>query len=179
MIRSRKAAIAAFGLAAALTGCADQDVNDVKAWMEDTRRQTPVKVAKIAEPKTFVPFTYGGRDSIDPYDPSKLAVALAKLQGKTASGIKPDLERPREPLESLPLDTLTMVGTLEKVGLSHALVQADKNVFQVKVGNYIGQNFGRITRISESGVDLKEIVQDASGEWVERPARLELQETKK
>lgn len=178
MIRLRAAASAAL-MSVALAGCTDDGVEDVRAWMEETKRQTPVKVAKIAEPKTFVPFAYGGKDSMDPYDPAKLAVALAKLQGKTGAGLKPDMDRPREPLESVPLDTLRMVGTLQKVGSSQALLQSDKSVFQVKVGNYIGQNFGRITGISESGVDLKEIVQDASGEWIERPARLELQETKK
>lgn len=178
MIRLRAAASAAL-VSVALAGCTDDGVEDVRAWMEETKRQTPVKVAKIAEPKTFVPFAYGGKDSMDPYDPAKLAVALAKLQAKTGAGLKPDMDRPREPLESVPLDTLRMVGTLQKVGSSQALLQSDKSVFQVKVGNYIGQNFGRITGISESGVDLKEIVQDASGEWIERPARLELQETKK
>lgn len=178
MIRLRAAASAAL-MSVALAGCTDDGVEDVRAWMEETKRQTPVKVAKIAEPKTFVPFAYGGKDSMDPYDPAKLAVALAKLQAKTGAGLKPDMDRPREPLESVPLDTLRMVGTLQKVGSSQALLQSDKSVFQVKVGNYIGQNFGRITGISESGVDLKEIVQDASGEWIERPARLELQETKK
>jgi type IV pilus assembly protein PilP len=162
-----------------LSGCAEDGVADVRQWMDETKRQTPVKIAKIAEPKTFIPFAYGGADSVDPYDPAKLASALAKLQASTSTGIKPDLERPREPLEQYPLDTLTMVGTLQKVGLSYALLQSDRNVFQVKVGNYIGQNFGLVTSISESEVDLKEIVQDASGEWVERPAKLELQETKK
>lgn len=175
----KKCLMAAGVMPLLLSGCGDDGVQDVRAWMDETKRTTPVKVAKIAEPKTFIPFAYGGKDTVDPYDPAKLSVALAKLQGRTGTGIKPDLNRPREPLESVPLDTLAMVGTLQKVGLSYALLQSDKNIFQVKVGNYIGQNFGLVTKISESGVDLKEIVQDAAGEWVERPAKLELQETKK
>ncbi|RYE76873.1 MAG: hypothetical protein EOO80_12045 [Oxalobacteraceae bacterium] len=72
-----------------------------------------------------------------------------------------------------------MVGTLRKQGASFALLQAEHTVFQAKVGNYIGQNFGQITKISDSEVELKEIVQDAAGEWVERTAKLELQEIKK
>ncbi len=72
-----------------------------------------------------------------------------------------------------------MVGTLEKPGLSYALLQVDKSVFQAKVGNYVGQNLGMITNITDVAVELKEIVQDASGDWVERKATLELQETKK
>ena len=82
-------------------------------------------------------------------------------------------------ITAYPLDTLKMVGTLERPGLSYALLQVDKAVFQVKVGNYIGQNFGMITSITETDVNVKEIVQDASGDWVERKAKLELQETKK
>lgn len=76
----------------------------------------------------------------------------------------------------LPLDTINMVGTLQKPGLSYALLQVDKSVYQVKVGNYVGQNFGIVTRITESEVELKEVVRDAAGEWTERKAKLELQE---
>jgi type IV pilus assembly protein PilP len=72
-----------------------------------------------------------------------------------------------------------MVGTLEKAGLSYALVQVDRSVYQAKVGNYIGQNFGMVTNITETEIEIKEIVQDASGEWVERQAKLELQEKEK
>jgi type IV pilus assembly protein PilP len=89
------------------------------------------------------------------------------------------MERRRELLESYPLDTLKMVGTLQKTGLSYALLQADKAIVQAKVGNYIGQNFGMITKVSETEIEIREIVQDASGEWVERKAKLELQENKK
>ena len=89
------------------------------------------------------------------------------------------MERRREPLEAFPLDALKMVGTLRKTGLGYALIQVDKTVYQAKVGNYIGQNFGMITRVSDTAVELKEIVQDASGEWTERKAQLELQESKK
>ncbi len=147
--------------------------------MDETRQQTRVNVPKLSEPKKFFPFTYTQRDSIDPYDPSKLLIALAKAKDSSTSALKPDMDRRREPLESYPLDTLRMVGTLQKPGINYALVLADRTVFHLKVGNYIGQNFGMITNITETEVELKEIVQDASGEWVERQAKLELQESKK
>ena len=166
-------------LLAAITGCGDGGVQEVKQWMDETRQQTKVSIPKLSEPKKFSPFTYSGKDSIDPFNPSKLAVAFAKMQSKSASALAPDMDRRREPLESYPLDSLKMVGTLQKPGLSYALIQADKTVYQAKVGNYVGQNFGMITQISETEVDLKEVIQDASGEWVERKAKLELQETKK
>jgi type IV pilus assembly protein PilP len=168
-------------LLAALTGCGDGGLQEVKQWMDETRQNSKVSVPKVAEPKKFTPFVYGGRNSMDPYDPTKLAVALAKFKASTAtgSGIKPDLDRRREPLESYPLDTIRMVGTLQKPGLNYAILQVDKAIFQIKVGNYIGQNLGMVTGISEEKVDVKEVIQDASGEWVERKATLELQETKK
>jgi len=164
---------------AVLTGCGDGGVQEVKAWMDDVRRQTPVSVQKIVEPKTFTPFAYAGKDEPDPFSPAKLSSALAKAQANAGGTIKPNLERRKEPLESYPLDALKMVGTLQKPGVSYALLQADQAVFQVKVGNYIGQNFGMITKITESEVELKEIVRDAAGDWVERNAKLELQESSK
>lgn len=162
-----------------LAGCGSSGESEVKEWMAQTKRETRVYVPKLAEPKTFAPFTYGRRDSIDPFNPAKLEVALAKMRAKSSSGIKPDMDRPREALEQHPLDTIKMVGTLKKPGLSYAILQVDRLVYQAKVGNYLGQNFGMITGITEEGIDIKEIVQDASGEWAERKARLELQESKK
>ncbi len=162
-----------------LSACGDAGIQEVKTWMEDVRRQTPVTVQKLPEPKKFAPFVYGGKNEADPYSPAKLSAALAKLQTNSSSQIKPDLERRKDPLESYPLDSIKMVGTLEKPGLSYALLQVDKSVFQVKVGNYIGQNFGMITRIGDAEVELKEIVRDAAGDWTERKAKLELQESKK
>lgn len=164
---------------AVLAGCGDGGVQEVKAWMDEARKQAPVSVQKISAPKTFTPFVYAAKDEVDPYSPVKLSAALAKLQVNTNSAIKPDLDRRKDPLESYPLDTITMVGTLQKPGLNYALLQVDKSVFQVKVGNYIGQNYGMITKIGETEVELKEIVRDAAGEWTERKAKLELQEDKK
>lgn len=163
-----------------LAGCGDAGVPEVKQWMEEIRRQTPVRVQKLSEPKKFTPFVYAAKEEVDPFNAAKLSVALAKAQALSgASKLKPDLERRKEPLESYPLDTIKMVGTLQKPGFNYALLQVDKVVFQAKVGNHIGQNFGRITKITDTEVGLVEIVRDASGEWVEREAKLELQENKK
>ncbi|HYD78224.1 MAG TPA: pilus assembly protein PilP [Paucimonas sp.] len=176
-----RAGRAVFSMASllALAGCGDGGLNEVKQWMDETRQQAKVTVEKLSEPKKFTPFSYSAKDSPDPYDPNKLAVALAKVKANSTSAIKPDLDRRREPLESYPLDTIKMVGTLQKPGLTYAILQIDKAIFHVKVGNYIGQNLGMITNITEDKLDLKEVVQDASGDWVERKATLELQETKK
>ena len=180
MRTSRVGCVAIFtALCSGLTGCGDGGVQEVRSWMDEAKRSTRVTIPKLAEPKKFLPFAYGGKDSVDPFNPSKLAAAFARLKPQTDSALKPDLERRREPLEAYTLDTLKMVGTLQKPGLNFALLQVDKLIFQVKVGNYIGQNFGMVTNITDNAVELKEIVLDAAGEWVERKAKLELQETTK
>lgn len=166
-------------LLSSLSGCSDNGTQEVKQWMDETRREAKVQIPKVSEPKKFVAFAYSGRNQVDPYSPSKLALALAKMQSKSGSSFKPDLDRRREPLESYPLDNLKMVGTLQKPGLSYVVLLADKMIFQAKVGNYIGQNFGMITKITETEVLIKEIIQDGAGDWVERDAKLELQEIKK
>ena len=165
-------------LLVSLSGCGDGGVQDVSQWMKEVREQTKIAIKPLSEPKKFAPFTYDAKGREDPYSPNKLAIALAKSK-KDSGSIHPDLDRRREALESYPLDNLRMVGTLAKPGLTYALLQADKSVFQVKVGNYIGQNLGMVIKITDTEVEIKEIVQDASGEWVEREAKLELQETQK
>ena len=170
--------VSAVLMVAALSACGDGGVQEIKSWMDQVRASTKVTIPKLAPPKIFTPFNYAGKGSIDPYNPAKLSVALAKLQSNSA-GLKPDLDRRREPLENYPLDALKMVGTLKKASLSYALIEVDKTIYQVKVGDYIGQNFGRVASISETAIGLDERVQDASGEWVVRKTQLELQETKK
>jgi type IV pilus assembly protein PilP len=162
-----------------LAGCGDDGVPEVRQWMAEVRQQTRVVTPKLAAPKKFTPFTYDAAGQIDPYSQQKMAAAFAKLEPAAGNGLKPNFERRREPLESYPLDALRMVGSLERGGQHYALLQVDKSVLRARVGNYIGQNFGVITRITDSAIELKETVQDASGEWIERPAKLELQETTK
>jgi type IV pilus assembly protein PilP len=160
-----------------LAGCGDSDVQEVRTWMKQVDSQTRVAVAPLTEPKTFIPFAYQQKDELDPFNPNKLLAELAK-QARGGSGLKPDTERRKELLESYPLDTVKMVGTIEKRGVIHAVLQIDRAVHQVVVGQHVGQNYGLITGITESAVTLKEIVQDATGDWVERMSKLELQESK-
>jgi type IV pilus assembly protein PilP len=92
-----------------------------------------------------------------------------------AGGIQPDFNRRKEPLEAYPLENLKMVGTLQQQKVMHALVKTpDNNLFRVKAGNYVGQNFGRITGINETAIALKEIVQDSNGSWEEKDQALQL-----
>jgi type IV pilus assembly protein PilP len=163
---------------ALLAGCGDSDVQEVRTWMKQVDSQAKVAVPPLAEPKTFIPFAYVQNDALDPFNPNKLLAELARSAAKGGSGIKPDLDRRKELLESYPLDTVKMVGTIEKKGVIHAVLQIDRSVHQVVVGQHVGQNYGLITGINESAVSIKEIVQDATGDWVERMSKLELQESK-
>lgn len=159
----------------ALAGCSN-DQSELRAWMQEVRANTKPVQERIEEPKRFVPFRYEDVAQVDPFSPEKLATVLEGPQRAGAGGLKPDLNRRREVLESYPLDTIRMVGHLANGRQNHALLQVDKTVYQAHVGNYAGQNFGVITRISENEVLLRELVQDAAGDWVQRESTLRLQE---
>jgi type IV pilus assembly protein PilP len=161
-----------------LAGCGDSDVQEVRQWMKQTDAQAHVAVQPISEPKTFIPFAYASGDAVDPFNPNKLLAELARENASKGGGLKPDMERRKELLESFPLDTVKMVGTMQKGGIMYALLQIDRSVHQVRTGQHVGQNYGLIVGITEGAVNLKEIVQDATGDWVERMSVLELQESK-
>lgn len=156
----------------ALAGCGS-DQSDLQEWMQTTRKNMPINVEKLSEPKVFAPYQYSSTGTTDPYSPQKLKVGLNAE--RKAQGPVPDLTRPREALEAYPLDSLRMVGNLVKNGQVVALVMADRLLFQVRVGEHVGQNFGRITKVSEEEISIRELVQDAAGDWVEREAALKLQ----
>ncbi len=161
--------------ACTLAGCAN-DQSELRAWMQEVRANTRPVEERIEEPKRFAPFRYEDEAQADPFSPQKLAVVLESSQRPGSTGLRPDLNRRREALEAFPLDTIRMVGRLVNGRRNHALLQVDKTVYQAQVGNYAGQNFGVITRISENEVQLQELVQDAAGDWVRRESTLRLQE---
>lgn len=165
----------ALASAALLSGCGDSDVREVRDWMAQTQRDTRPNVKPLVEPKDFLPYAYADREAIDPFNPNKLLGELAKAAAASNNPNQPDLGRAREQLESYPLDTMQMVGTMEKGGVRYALLQIDRALYQVRPGQRIGQNFGVVTHVGEDDVNVREVVQDAAGEWVERMAKLELQ----
>lgn len=96
----------------------------------------------------------------------------------TGDGVRPDPDRPREFLESFPLDTLTMVGTLDMEGVAYALIRDNENVVhRVSEGNYMGSNHGRVVRVRSDRVELVELYEDARGVWMERRAQIVLPES--
>lgn len=162
-----------------LSGCGSSDQEELQEWMTAQRNATRPKIAPLLEPSKFTPQTYGQEASIEPFSNQKLVQALkrdASHATADAALITPELSRRKEPLEATPLDAVVMVGSLTKAGRPVALVRVDNLIYQVRVGNYLGQNYGRITSVTEASVVLREIVQDAAGEWTERPATLQLLE---
>ncbi len=173
----------AFVAATVLAGCGSSDQEEIQKWMQEKRAATKPQVTPIAEPKKFTPQAYTQEAAIEPFSSQKLAQALKRDQQQGASPssalVAPELNRRKEPLEGYPLDAMAMVGSLMKQGQPVGLVKVDNLLYQVKPGNYLGQNYGRITKVGETEVVLRELVQDAAGEWIERTATLQLQEKSK
>jgi type IV pilus assembly protein PilP len=169
-------------IAVVLAGCGGSGDDELRQWMAELRATTKPRVTPLTEPKQFLPQSYSMDAGVEPFNPIKLTQALRRESTQSASNaalIAPEMARRKEPLEAYPLDVMAMVGSLDKKGTPTALLKVDKLLYQVRVGNYIGQNYGKITRITESAIQLREIVQDATGDWIERTTSLELQEGKK
>jgi type IV pilus assembly protein PilP len=169
-------------LIAVLAGCSSSGQEELQQWMTEQRNQTKPQIQPIPEPKKFTPQAYTQEAATDPFSNLKLTEALKRDSSQVSANaalVAPELARRKEPLESFPLDAMSMVGSLIKQGHPVALVKVDNLLYQVRVGNYLGQNYGRITKVGETEVSLREIVQDAGGEWIERTAKLQLQEGSK
>lgn len=170
-------------LSATLSGCGASSEDELRAWMADQRNQIRPRVSNLAEPKVFLPEDYTVATAPDPFGKEKLTNVLkrdtAPVASLTSALIAPELKRRKEALEAFPLDSMAMVGSLTLQGGPAALIRVDNLLYQVRVGNYLGTNYGKVTKISETEVTLREIVQDAVGEWIERPATLQLQEIAK
>src|SRR5206468_8142112 len=159
-------------LALLTAGGCSSEIDDLKQFVRDSDKGLPRKIEPLPAVKPFEPFAYEGFDLPDPFKPRKLAAPREGAGG----GVAPDLNRRKEPLESFPLEQLKMVGTLSQGKDTYALVRADKTLYRVKKGNYMGQNFGLITDVSDNEIKLKEIVQDSTGDWTERQSVLPLLE---
>ncbi|MCY7316260.1 MAG: pilus assembly protein PilP [Rubrivivax sp.] len=162
--------------AAALLAACGAEHDELRQWMEQQRREIKPSVTPLQAPKKFDPQAYNSAQAVDPFSAQKLTVALKQEARQPNSLVSAELNRRKEPLEAYPLDSMSMVGSVNKLGQPFALLRVDLLLYQVKVGDHLGQNYGRITRIAETEILLREIVQDAAGEWIERPATLQLQE---
>lgn len=159
----------------ALVACSAEH-EELQQWMDQQRREAKPNVPPLQPPKKFDPEPYAQAQGVEPFSNQKLTVALKQEARQPNSLLSAELNRRKEPLEAYPLDSMSMVGSVSKLGQPFALLRVDNLLYQVKVGDHLGQNYGRIIKIAETEIALREIVQDAAGEWIERPATLQLQE---
>jgi type IV pilus assembly protein PilP len=153
-----------------LVSCGGNDGDDLDRFMADAAKTMNTKVEPLPQVQPYVPLQFNVDGTIsDPFRPRKVA---------STGTFQPNLNRPKEPLEAFPLENLKYVGALSKSKLTFALIKTpDNTIQQVKIGNYLGTNYGLVTSINDSEVTLKEIIQDElSGDWVERISSLSLQE---
>ncbi len=168
--RPLRLAALAISLALALSACGEGAHKDLEQFVKQSGQGLRGKVEPLPEVKSYESFTYAAFDQTDPFKPSRLE---PKFVG---GGLEPDPNRRREALEEFPLEDLKMVGTLERKGITYGLIRSpDNNLAQVKLGDRAGQNHGRITAIGESGITLREMVQESGG-WIERDNTLQLAE---
>ena len=157
-----------------LAPCAGEQHQDLNEQLKLLTADMRGKVDPLPVVKPYEPVPYKAFDPPEPFSPAKIELST-KVAG-SGGGLKPDLNRPKEPLEAFPLESLKVVGMLQQGKQMYALVRADASVYRVKVGSYVGQNFGLITGITDTQVQLRELVQDAGGDWAERSSALQLQE---
>jgi len=170
----------AMALLALLSACGGVGTQSVQDWIAETQKSIKPNVKPVPEPKNFVPKAYTVTGMIDPFDNQKLLEALRRSLEQDSANVAllaPERARRKEQLEDFPLDQIQMVGYLNQNSVPVALVSVNKLLYQVKVGNYMGQNYGKIQSITSSGLVLREIVQDASGEWIEKQTNVPLQES--
>ena len=163
-------------LAFTMLGACSAETEELQQWMDQQRREAKPNIPPVQAPKKFDPEPYSMAQAVEPFSAQKLSVALKQEARQPNSALAAELNRRKEPLEAYPMDSMSMVGSVTKQGRPFALLRVDNLLYQVKVGDYLGQNYGRITRIAETEIALREVVQDAAGEWTERPATLQLQE---
>ena len=157
------------GACVLLAGCGGESHQDLRAWMAAQGANVKGKLDPLPQMKPYEPFAYNAFDLPDPFKPRKIEPQ------KGASKLAPDLARRKEPLEAYPLEALNMVGTLERGRTVYALVRTpEKDLYQIRQGNYLGQNYGVVINVTDGEIRLKELVQDGAGDWTERSSTLQL-----
>lgn len=167
MIRAGARALL-IGTAALLAACGP-DMADLRQYVDEVKARKTAQIPPIPQMKQYEAFAYqeGGRR--DPFLPT----IPERDRSSAGNGLRPDENRNKEPLEEFPIDSLRMVGVVNYNGRQYAMVKApDGVIHRVSVGDHLGQNYGKITKISETEIDLVEIIADGFGGFIERQAML-------
>lgn len=160
---------------AVLAGCGTgNDFQDLQAYMDEVRARPKGSIEPLPIFQPYEAFTYSASLLRSPFQPP-LKIELAQRQ-KGSKDIKPDESRVRQYLEGFNIEIFEMVGTLTNETGIYALVSGAGGVHRLKVGDYLGRNYGRVVNIGESAIEVVEIVPDGEGGWLERPRTLTLKE---
>lgn len=152
-----------------MSGCS-KDVNDLYTFIENEKISNVGSVKPLPQFKPYESFSYSATDIRDPFVAD---MELDEDPDMVASALHPETNRPKQPLEAFPLDTLAMVGIMEQKENRWGLIKDPQNVVhRVKLGNYMGKNEGRIIDITETDIHLVEIVPDGIGGYIERDASI-------
>jgi type IV pilus assembly protein PilP len=157
-------------------GACTADNDELISWMEQQHKEVKPSVAPIYPPKKFDPQAYLGVTGVEPFGTQKLIPVGGPSNGKGSVLLAAAKAHATQELESYPLDSMSMVGSLQQGGKTHALLMVESRLHDVKLGDWIGQNYGQITTITDSQITLRETVQDPTGEWIERTSTLQIQE---
>ncbi len=157
-----------------LSACGNREKRaELQAYVNKIKSRQIKEIEPLPEVKPYETFTYNDSNLRSPFMPST-PVEVAKNVAND-KGIHPDANRRKEPLEAFPLDSLRMMGTLEKQGRRWAVIEdTDGTVHRIAKGNYLGQHDGRVEDVTEEKVLITEIIPDGSGGWRERKAFLAL-----
>jgi type IV pilus assembly protein PilP len=158
-----------------LSACDEQRDGDLRTWMAEVRLRHHPQPSSVSPAAAIPVFRYQPASRTDPFDLAKLALADDSPSGES---LQPDLRRAREPLESFPLDSVRLIGSLRRGREVVALIEADKQIYQLRVGAHLGQDFGKVIAIGDKTVDIEELVSEGSGRWTQRRTQLVLQEKK-
>lgn len=158
-----------------LAGCVNDEFQDLRDYTAQVKSRQPSGIEPLPPIPAYESFAYNAEAIRNPFLPMDVPNEDAEVIEATGPG--PDLNRQKEELEGYPLDTLRMVGTLDLNGKLWGLVRtSDRVIHRVLPGHYLGQNFGKIMRITESKIELSEFVTTGSGKWRERDASIALAE---
>jgi type IV pilus assembly protein PilP len=165
---------------ALLAACGGEEHRDLKQELAAATKDFRGRVDPLPQVKPYEPVPYTAEGMVDPFRPERIDVAQSRLSPSANSArVEKERDRPKEPLEAFPLESIQMMGTITMDKETYGLVKAGPNLYRVRKGNYMGQNFGVVTGIDEAQISLKELVQDGGGEWIERASALQLVETKR
>lgn len=169
--------IALLSLVCVATAGCGRSHGDLYDWMDGVRASEKVSIDPLPVLKPYEQFVYKPDDLKDPFLDTLEEQRVENVADAGGDGVRPDLNRRKEALEAYPLDALRMVGTLSRASAVWALIQApDQTISRISVGNYLGENYGRVTQVEPSVVQLVELIPNGTGGWMERQASVAIVE---